>query len=381
MLVHLEARGFRNLEPLAVDVEPGAHLILGPNGAGKTSFLEAIYAVATTRSFRTARLLDCVRHRSAESVEASPTEGFLLRAETSERVQLELAVAGTTRQRRRNGDRSSLAEHLAALPVIGWTQADGGLTSGPPADRRRFLDRGIVGERPAAIETIARYRQTLDAKRRLLADDGGDRHQLASWNAVLAPAAADLAIRRTTYVERLRVAFAQVLEATDLELPAISIRHRPSPASLADVMERRSDGDEEATRRERATEHLHEAFAGLLERERALGQPLAGPHRDELELRWAGHEVRRVASAGERKMLGLALVAAHGRVLEAQDREPVYLLDDVDIELDAQRLAGLWRHFGSARQLFATSNRPQVWGDVALAGRWSCRSGRFQRDA
>ncbi|MGH9363537.1 MAG: DNA replication/repair protein RecF, partial [Thermoanaerobaculia bacterium] len=62
MLVQLAARGFRNLEPLAWEPAPGSHLLLGGNGAGKTSLLEAAYALATTRSFRTPRLADCVRH-------------------------------------------------------------------------------------------------------------------------------------------------------------------------------------------------------------------------------------------------------------------------------------------------------------------------------
>jgi DNA replication and repair protein RecF len=65
MLVQLTARGFRNLEPLTWQPEGGSHLLLGGNGAGKTSLLEAVYAVATTRSFRASQIADCVRHGSS----------------------------------------------------------------------------------------------------------------------------------------------------------------------------------------------------------------------------------------------------------------------------------------------------------------------------
>jgi len=54
MLTHLTARDFRNLEPLSWQPGAGSHLLLGGNGAGKTSLLEAVYALATTRSFRSA---------------------------------------------------------------------------------------------------------------------------------------------------------------------------------------------------------------------------------------------------------------------------------------------------------------------------------------
>ncbi len=62
MLVHLEARRFRNLEHLSQSFVGGSHLVLGANGAGKTSLLEAVYLLATTRSFRTSRIADCGRH-------------------------------------------------------------------------------------------------------------------------------------------------------------------------------------------------------------------------------------------------------------------------------------------------------------------------------
>ena len=62
MLTHLTARDFRNLEPLSWRPAAGSHLLLGGNGAGKTSLLEAVYALATTRSFRAAQIGDCARH-------------------------------------------------------------------------------------------------------------------------------------------------------------------------------------------------------------------------------------------------------------------------------------------------------------------------------
>ena len=44
--------GFRNLADGSWSPGAGAHLLVGPNGAGKTSLLEAVYVLATSRSFR-----------------------------------------------------------------------------------------------------------------------------------------------------------------------------------------------------------------------------------------------------------------------------------------------------------------------------------------
>ena len=51
-LAHLRLRDFRNYARLDADFAPGCHLLLGDNAQGKTNILEAIYLMATLRSFR-----------------------------------------------------------------------------------------------------------------------------------------------------------------------------------------------------------------------------------------------------------------------------------------------------------------------------------------
>ena len=106
--------------------------------------------------------------------------------------------------------------------------------------------------------------------------------------------------------------------------------------------------------------------------------PLLGPHRDELEILWGGHEIRRVASAGERKALSLMLLAAHGRVMEEAGRPPLYLLDDMDAELAPPTVAAVWGVFREAEQLFATSNRPQVWLTLEVGTIWEMERGELR---
>ena len=61
-LVHLRLRDFRNYARLDVDFAPGFHLLLGGNAQGKTNILEAIYLLATLRSFRGVGSAQMVRH-------------------------------------------------------------------------------------------------------------------------------------------------------------------------------------------------------------------------------------------------------------------------------------------------------------------------------
>ncbi len=350
MLVQLEACRFRNLASLSQAFAAGSHLVLGANGAGKTSLLEAIYLLATTRSFRTSRVADCCRHGSSDYHLGGEID-------TDRRTRLDLDWRQGQRDRSVNGSRTSLADYLGVLSIVCWTGADAEVLVGPPVARRRFLDRGVLGLKPAAIEVLSRYRQALQEKRWVLQRGG---MELEAWNQVLAAAAAELVRLRSTYVERLSRILSRILERRSLGLGAIELRYR---CSLRSGLE--------------GSSAITEELMAARERERALQQPILGPHRDDLLIRWDGHELRRVASAGERKTLGLALLAAHGRVLAEAGREPVYLLDDADTELDRDRLTALWRVFGAVRQLFATSNRPQVWDRAEIEHRWRCDRGRL----
>src|ERR1700687_138110 len=61
-LAHLRLLDFRNYARLDMDFPAGFHLILGENAQGKTNILEAIYLIATLRSFRGVGSAQMVRH-------------------------------------------------------------------------------------------------------------------------------------------------------------------------------------------------------------------------------------------------------------------------------------------------------------------------------
>jgi DNA replication and repair protein RecF len=402
VLSHFTARGFRNLQPLDFAPAAGSHLLLGGNGAGKTSLLEAIYVLATTRSFRAAQIADCVAHGASEMA-------LWGEVDAGRRAAPAVSVLGGIRQRSVNGKPTSLTEHLSVLPVVAWAAVEAGVLVGAPGERRRFMDRGVVATRPAALEVLGRYREALRHKRELLAREAAG---IEIWNELLATTAAEVVRLRSAYVDALRIELAAVLaeaamgrepalpgsqaasglhavselESTasasshaslahsqgpsshgGIHLPAVELRYRPSPpqglegaASISAVLDRAA------------------------EQERRRRQPLIGPQRDELEILWGGHEVRRVASAGERKALSLLLLAAHGRVVEAAGRQPVYLLDDVDAELSPATVATVWSVFArraaaTGCQIFASSNRPQAWLTLDVGTLWEVDKGYLRR--
>lgn len=348
MLRSLTFRDFRNLENATWQPEPGANLIFGLNGAGKSSLLEAAYLVSTTKSFRTSRLDDCRRHDGVGFHVAAETEG-------ESRTRLELGLSDEGKRRAVNGNVGPISEHLSVLPVVSWTTRDTDLFHGPPALRRRQIDRGLVAEKISALTALSEYRRALEAKKAALENQP---RALSEWNAVMASRGAVVCALRSDWVERLQAELDDVLTQSRLGFEDVELRYRPSPR--------------EAVNGEQA---LLDVLERLASRETRRGQVLVGPHRDDLEINWRGHAVGRLASAGERKLLGLVLLVAHARLIGRRHQGPLYLVDDLDAELDRRRVEQAWEVLAEAPQLVATSSRKGVVNDLEAASKWHLERG------
>ncbi len=341
MLSGLTLHQFRNLEHFQLRLEPGTNVLLGSNGSGKTSLLEAAHVAATTRSFRTAQIADCASLLPLEQ-EESAEPGFSVRAEVVGKSRAELAVVWNREglQRSLNSKASTLQEYLGALPVIAWTAREDEILAGVPDRRRRMIDAGLVAEDSNNLGVLSRYRRALAQKRELLKRGHGG---LEEWNRLLAEGAVELVAARSEWVARLRSGVKEALDESGLTFPPIDLRYEPSPPSALD-----------------GVESTFGSLAEVADEERRQRRPLLGPHRDRLWILWGGIDVSRVASAGERKALGLLLASAQAALVEARGKEPLILADDFDSELDLRALAAVWRVLGSQRQVLASTNREEI---------------------
>jgi DNA replication and repair protein RecF len=119
-----------------------------------------------------------------------------------------------------------------------------------------------------------------------------------------------------------------------------------------------------------------------LEAELAAGRALIGPHRDDLEMLLDGHEMRVYGSAGQQRsallLLDLAAISVYN---SRHDDYPLFLIDDVDAELDEKRISGLLEYLEGRTQTFiTTSKRRHLQGFLSRANAYEIEDGKVTND-
>jgi DNA replication and repair protein RecF len=93
----------------------------------------------------------------------------------------------------------------------------------------------------------------------------------------------------------------------------------------------------------------------------ASGYSLIGPHRDDLEILFDGRDMRAYGSSGQQRSALIILDLAAISVYYSWHNEyPLFLIDDVDAELDRKRIGYLLEYLEGRTQTFITTSKESL---------------------
>jgi DNA replication and repair protein RecF len=357
-LSHLRLRDFRNYGRLDVEFAPGFHLLLGGNAQGKTNVLEALYLLATLRSFRGVGGTHMVRHGQ---------KGYLVAGRVVGDGQHDIRMYWSEAERSLKLDGRTITratDYLGVLRATVFCTEDLQLIKGPARGRRRFMDLLLYQGSASYLPLLQRYTRALRARNAMLKKPGTDAAALEGFSRELVNAGNEIIQRRrdlAPVISRLaREAYSRV--AQDAE--ELQLEYRP------------------VVKTDFAVE-----LAQSRSREQMYRTTLVGPHRDELQLLLDGRAAGQFSSEGQKRTLAIALKMAQAEHLTAlHGAPPILLIDDVMGELDARRRQGVLPLLDQARrsrgQVFMTateSNWPVELG--ADLQKWEVRSAALSKMA
>lgn len=336
-LLRIQIANLRNLASANLDLSPSFNFFVGANGAGKSSVLEAVGLLASGRSFRTSDLKEMIRHgHSSCHVFAEINVGDI-----AHRFGLARMRSGGFEARVDGEPLKRLADGLRLLPAQLISPESLALLAGGRRARCRFLDYGLFHVEQSFYDLWRRYERLLAQRNELLKQQGSER-SIRAFDEPLAAVAMPLTELRHDYAQALNLSLAKL---ADEVANGVKLQLRFDPGWPAD------GGDFALLLQER------------LARDRQAGFTTAGPHRATFALLYNGKAADEVCSRGQLKLAVTCLKLAQGEgMAQSLGRKVLYLLDDVESELDRERRSALlnWLRAGQHQVLVTAINADAV---------------------
>ena len=303
---------YRNLLDCDVDADAEQVFLIGENGQGKTNFLESIYLLCYGSSFRTRLDREIIKIGQSEmSVQGKSISNI----ENTISVQIEKGKKRIRLNDKTISDRKQLIDHM---PCIVFNHDDIEFVSGPPEQRRWFFNQTMSLYNPMFIDLLRRYRKVISMRNSSIKES---RHELLEiYDEQAATAGIELQQKRKETISLFNKTFSSLFsQVSELEEDII-ISYLPSWREV--------DTREDALKKIQERRQL----------DLTLRTTTSGPHRDRIGFFLSGRDFSRIASTGQRRLMSLVLRVAQAKFFsEMTGKKPLLLLDDVLLELDANK--------------------------------------------
>lgn len=348
VLSALSLQFIRSYSKKSFEFSPTTTIVVGPNASGKTNVLEAIYLLATGKSFRVSAESEMIswdkevgrvgstivdEESGEKKLEVVLTRGIVLNEKAPYKKHL---VNGVSKR--------SIDFIGNFFAVLFWPE-DLELIIGSPGKRRRYFDSVLTQVDREYRRTLLSFERALRQRNMLLEairEGRAKQAQLLFWDQLI--------IKDGRYISEKRRGFVDFINRTVpnspvLEFPKFEILYDESIISEA-------------------------RLAHYAQAEVASGTTLVGPHRDDFLFHVKmGDTLRSVAhfgSRGEQRLGVLWLKLSELSYLEyATHKKPVLLLDDIFSELDHEHRKIIY-HLTGGQQTIMTMADEHFAQDISV---------------
>ena len=360
----LDLVNFRNIKEATLAFSGTFNVIRGRNAQGKTNLLEAIHLFSLGRSFRTKRREEMIRFdeeylfvRLACTSDAGVSFRIEIGLERGGRISVSV-----------NGKRlAALSEIIGIMPTVIFTPEDVALATGPPSERRTFVDYTASQISPVFLQNLKEYRKVLvqrNAALKRALESGRPPEGIKAWDEMIVESGAAIIEGRKEMLVEIESRSSRLID--DIMAGAGSITMQYSCSFAPGGAETKED--------------LREALARTREQERRRGYTLVGPHYDDIRIFLDDRELKRYGSQGRKRLASIVLKLAQAwAIMERRAERPIVLLDDIFSELDDETARSVNGLLSDRYQSFITTPRAEDFIDVEAA-RFTVEEGAVTSD-
>ena len=311
-LTSINLTNFRNFKKKTFSFVPAVTSIVGDNTKGKTSICEAIFYLASGKSFRADKDNEVISW--GEEIGRVSAKCEVNSTKPDEQEFLEI-IFTDRKQFLVNGVGKRMVDFAGNLKAVLFRPEDMDLIIGSPSLRRRYLDFVLIQTDREYRRAVISYEKGVRQRNRLLekirdeaayanasASQGGMRNQLLFWDQLL--------IKNGNYISNKRAEYIEYINGKEKNLGNYEAIYDDSQISTARLEQ-------------------------YLEAEIASGNTLIGPHRDDFKIELRERDLAVFGSRGEQRLAVLWLKLCElSFIREKSGERPILLLDDIFSELD-----------------------------------------------
>lgn len=293
-------------------------VLVGDNAQGKSNFLEAIYFLATAKSFKADREEELIK--SGETTlyiegtieQTAPAKSDSPTSDSSDSLTLQIAMQFIepvlAKKIKVNGVPRRLMDYSGNLVVVQFLPEDINLVSGAPSLRRNYLDSMLGQIDRHYKKTLASYERVLVSKNKLLKrirEGFAKKDELIFWSDQQIMLGALISTKREEF-------FSFINQSVEKKLGNFKYQYMQSPVTAERLQDYQLREIDSAT-------------------------SLVGPHRDDFIFKLNDRELSKFGSRGEQRTAVLDLKLSEVEYIEQIFKErPILLLDDIFSELDVE---------------------------------------------
>jgi len=307
----LNLTNFRNHTRYKISLDGNTTLITGRNGAGKTNILEAIHLLSGARSQRTKYDRDLIQFDKTFCT----ISGDVTKTDDVENLELQIVASPTfenaaVKKAKINKVPKTIAALTGVFSTVLFSPEDINIITGPPSDRRKFLDSVLSVASREYKKALDAYTKALRQRNKLLEqilETGKGRDQLDYWTTQI--------LKDGKYIQESRQKLIDFFN-TKINSKISKVNgHKAINYDKNLISEERLDKYSD-----------REVFAK---------STLVGPHRDDIKILSDAKDIAEFGSRGQQReaMLGIRMCQIDF-FEDAKKEKPVLLLDDIFSEFD-----------------------------------------------
>lgn len=336
----IRINNFRNISSQIVDISAEDIVLIGENAQGKTNFLEALYILCYGSSFKTPNLREAVRHGE---------NGFFLEAtfinDYDERQYVMFSYENGKRNIEIDGkkiiDRKEL---IYQFPCIIFSHEDIEFLKGEPETRRKFFDQMMSLSNPSFLDDIRLYRNVLS--KRNAAIKTSDKSLITLYDERLAKYGLVIMNEREKAVKEFNSIFPHLFSVVSGGKDDLYIHYQKSWQDVDSV------------------DDIVCILKENIDRDIKMQTTTSGIHRDRFSVRDGNGIFNQTGSTGQLRLCSLIFRIVESKFFEKNtDKKPIFLFDDVLLELDNKKRSVFLDQIDSYSQAFFTFLPREIYFD------------------